>query len=85
MIREEQLRAAKLFHKVTVSKVYEECKEELVENHIALLQTECRQVTPYTNRRYNITSPIMLIYMHQSAFRINSCATVLKFRGTRKS
>ena len=53
MIREEQLRAAKLFHKVTVSKVYEECKEELVENHIALLQTECRQMIKEENIQGN--------------------------------
>lgn len=49
MIREENLRAGKLFHKVTTNKVYKECEAELVENHIDLLKTECRQMIKEDN------------------------------------
>ena len=44
MMRAENLRASKLFHDVSISKVNKECEGQLVENHVALLQSECRQM-----------------------------------------
>lgn len=49
MIREENLRSSRLFHSVSTNKVYKECEGQLVENHVTLLQSECRQMIKEEN------------------------------------
>ncbi|CAB4033613.1 cullin 2 L homeolog isoform X1, partial [Paramuricea clavata] len=44
LIRQEKVRASQLFHNSSTNKVNKECDGQLVENHVTLLQSECRQM-----------------------------------------
>jgi hypothetical protein len=44
LIQDEKIRASRLFHNSSTNKVNKECEGQLVESHVTLLQTECRQM-----------------------------------------
>lgn len=44
LIREEKIRASRLFHNSSTNKVNKECEGQLVESHVTLLQSECKQM-----------------------------------------
>ncbi|XP_028409348.1 cullin-2-like [Dendronephthya gigantea] len=44
LIREEKIRASRLFHNSSTNKVNKECEGQLVESHVNLLQSECKQM-----------------------------------------
>ncbi|XP_046844381.1 cullin-2-like isoform X2 [Xenia sp. Carnegie-2017] len=49
LLRDEKVRTSQLFHHSSTEKVNKECERQLVESHVALLESECRQMIKEEN------------------------------------